>query len=356
MEPSTKILSLLDQIPQPVFLAADNTITYHNRAAQLHGIETGMSVSPLITIGQSEYRQFTEGRLLLMLTVDQVQYHTSVVKTEGYDLFCLEATFQDPSLRALALAAQKLRNPLSNAMLEIDALLSDILQEQDSPTLQNIEALNRNLYQMYRMISNMSDASVYGQRLSTRMEPQDIVSFMREVSEKAATLAANCGYQIQFHGMKGPVFCTIDTEKLERAVYNLVSNAMKHASSKGIIHISLQEKREKLYISVQNSAADSIAESCGDFFLRFLREPELENDNSGIGLGLMIVRGAAIAHNGTLLIHQPAGEGLKFTMSISLQKCGSTLRSPVTLPIDYNGGYDRALIELADMLPPDLYK
>lgn len=356
MEPSTKILSLLDQIPQPVFLAADNLIVHQNCAARLHGLEIGMSVPPLITIGESEYRQFSEGRLLLTLSVDQIQYHTSVVKTEGYDLFCLESPFKDPSLRALALAAQKLRGPLSNAMLEIDTLLSEASQYEDSGIIQNIEELNRNLYQMYRLIGNMSDASAYGQRLRTRMEPRDIVGFMREVSEKAATLAANCGYQIQFHGIKGPIFCAIDSEKLERAVYNLVSNAMKHASSKGIIHISLQQSPEKLYISVQNSADDSASSVTGDFFLRFLREPELENDNSGIGLGLMIVRGAAIAHNGTLLIHQPAGEGLKFTMSVSLQKYSGTLRSPISLPIDYSGGYDRALIELADMLPPELYK
>ena len=67
--------------------AANDVITYQNRAAQLHGLEIGMSVSPLIAIGKSEYRNFTEGRLLLTISVEQIQYHASVVKAEDFDLF-----------------------------------------------------------------------------------------------------------------------------------------------------------------------------------------------------------------------------------------------------------------------------
>ena len=93
-----------------------------------------------------------------------------------------------------------------------------------------------------------------------------------------------------------------------------------------------------------------------NLFSRYQREPSLEDSRWGIGLGLSIVRNTAIAHNGTLLLEStPTGQ--KFTITLAIEQSRDDIvRSPVLLPVDYTGGYDKALVELSEILPADLYK
>lgn len=356
MESSTDILALLDQLPQPVFLVKDNIITHVNHAAQLRQLKVNTPVTELISIGNPEYSELTEGKLLLTLTVDQMMYNASVTKNDGYDLFCLESEFQDPVLRALALAAQNLREPLSNAMIGMDTLLPKATREGTSELLEQVRQLKKTLYQMHRVISNMSDAELYKSGSCPQTETRDAAGIITEIVEKAAHLVKEAGYEVAFEPLKQAVFCQLDAEKLERGILNMLSNAIRYTPAGNVIRITLRLGGKKLYLSVQNggTAPDKVQ---SDLFSRYLREPGFDPAQDGIGLGLTIVRGAAAAHNGTVLIDQPDGEGLRFTMSLSLEQSSKAiLRSPIQLPVDYSGGYDRALIELADILPSHLFE
>ena len=356
MESTTNILELLDQIPQPVFLVKDAVITHVNHAAQMRQLRVNTPVAELISIGSQEYNELTDGKLLLTLTVDNVMYNASVSKSQGYDIFCMESEFQEPELRALALAAQNLREPLSNAMMGMDNLLPKAASEGSSELLEQVWQLNKTLYQMHRVIGNMSDAALYRSGCTAKMETRDATALISEMVEKVAHLVSEAGYKIAYYPLTQSVFCQLDVEKLERGLLNMISNAIRHTPTDREIHISLRLGVKKLYLSVQNGGIhqDNIP---SDLFARYLREPGLDHAQGGVGLGLTIVRGAAAAHNGTVLIDQPDGQGLRFTMSVSLEQSGKvTLRSPIQLPIDYGGGYDRALIELADILPNHLFE
>lgn len=356
MEPSSELLVLLDQFPQPVFLVQKNMITHLNHAAQVRQLAVGTPVTKLITIGESEYKQFSDGRLFLTVTIDQIVYNASVVRLDGYDLFILESEYQSPELRALALAAQNLREPLSGAMLSVNGLLNEANAQESGALCEEIYKLNKHLYQLHRLIGNMSDAARYHQRLSLQMEVRDVVGFIAEIVEKVAALTGNSKHGFELQLLKAPLPCLIDAEKLERALLNLISNAIKYSPEGGVIRIVMHQGLNKLYLSVENPKGNSDKDMVKDLFFRFLREPSLENDGSGIGLGLSIVHGAAVAHNGTVLIENPAGEGLKFTMSLSLEQAKTKLRSPAQLSVDSSGGFDRTLIELADILPPEAFK
>ena len=357
MEQLTDTLPLLDQVPQPVFLVKEGIITHANHAALARQVEVFAKICDFITIGKPEYAQFTGGRLFLTLTINNTTYSASVIKAKDSDLFCLESEFSDPELRALALASINLREPLSNALVSIGRLLPEETIQNNPCILKQMQQINQSLYQMYRTIGNMSDSAKYNAGGNTKAETLDVVSFINELIEKVTFLVEKTERTLVFHGLNQPLICLIDSEMLERAFLNLISNAVKFSDSGSAICVTLKLGKNKLYISVQ-SEGDKIDNAFNrDLFSRYLREPGIEDSRHGIGLGLTIVRGAATAHKGTLLLEQPVNEGPKFTMSISLiQPKNMIMRSPILLPIDYTGGYDRVLIELADILPPEAFE
>ena len=212
MENSLDMQEVLEQILFPAFLVKDGVIALANRASLLRQIEVGSAVASIIKTGSQEYADFSQGKLCLTLSVGDIAYHTSVTKSGDFDLFCMESEYEGPELKALALAALQLREPLANAMLCTDSLL------KDSPECQQLQKINRNLYQLHRALSNMSDAAEYTKQRPFRIETKDVCAVIAELMEKAAHLAAEAGYTLTYKGLSNVIYSPIDSEKLERAM------------------------------------------------------------------------------------------------------------------------------------------
>lgn len=349
---------LLEQLPQPVFLVKDGIVIATNHSARIRDITNGMSVSLLIAIGEAEYSEFKSGKLLLTIGTNGVLYNTVVTKSGEADMFCLESEYSRPELRALSLAAQSLREPLTTAKISIENLLPEDAIRQSPDLLKQIQKLNKSIYQLQRAVGNMADADTLRSEYNTRLQTYNANDVIKEIIDKANNLLQHASRQVSFEGLSSLTFCQIDREKIERAVLNLISNAAKYATADSPIKLSLRKSKDRLYIIVENQGDDASANLSGSMlFSGFLREPSIENNRSGIGLGLTITHRIATAHKGTLLMEQLPHNVLRFTISIALKHPGDFgLNSPVLLPINDIGGIDRALIELSDVLPAELYE
>ena len=119
----------------------------------------------------------------------------------------------------------------------------------------------------------------------------------------------------------------------------------------------IKKNKEKVFIAVADSGEGIDSSIHGTLFARYLREPGIEKGNTGVGLGMTIVRAVAAAHNGTVLLEHPEGMGSKFTMTIHInQSSENVVCTPILLPIDYAGGRDHVLLELSDVLPSSLFE
>ena len=345
---------LLEHLPQAVFLVKDNTIVYVNHNARARGVQLDTAVASLITIGLVEYEQFTSGKLMLTTTVSGLCYNTVVSTMGDYHLFCLESEFSDPELRAFALASNVLRDPLSASMLSIERLIPEEAIQNSPQLLAEVKKLNKDLHQICKAVRNMADVAAIAS--GSNKESRDVVGLVTEWVEKSNTLLEKTGHRIVLKTLKHPAYCQVNAEKLERAFLNLISNAVKHANTPGTIEVSLNMCSGKLYLSVEGVCDDPQAIVSSGLFSRFKREPSLDDYQSGIGLGLTITHGIAAAHKGTLLVDQPKDNRIRFTLSLSTHTPGVlTVNSP-TIRIINDGGHDQFLIELADILPPDLYE
>ncbi len=337
-------ISLLDLMLRPAFSVEAGHICHVNQAASRYLLTPGTPIAPLICSGQEEYSRFTGGNLYLTLQLGEEPLGVCVTRMGEFDLFLPDQQGDLSELRALALAAKELREPLAG-ILSITGQMAE-----DAPSAQ----LNRRLFQMMRTICNMSDAFRYAQAGHGRMEHVEISAFFEEILEKSAHLLENAGISVQYSGLSESIYTLVEPERLERSVYNILSNAVKFSAPQSVIRVSVSRKGDRVSLSVVNPGTGILDNA--SIFNRFQREPGLEDARFGLGLGMVMIRSAAAAHGGAVLIDEPEAGMTRTTMTLRLRQSKDTVvRSPV-LRIDYAGEWDHSLLELSDCLPAELYK
>ena len=351
MNQITDAMDMVDHLRQPAFCVQDGTIVKVNPAASARMIQSGTPMGQILKTGLEEYREFSDGCLYLTLKVCDQELGFSVSRKNGFDLFQLEQDTQSPELQSLALAARELREPLAGIMISADHLFPE---NSDDPAINTqIARINQGLYQMLRLISNMSDAGRYATTGSVSMEVKNVSAMLDEVFTKAAALVEQAGIRLEYIGIADPIYSLVNAELLERAVLNIVSNALKFTAAGGTIQAKAHRRGNKLYLSILDSGSGLPEHTRSNLFSRYTREPGLEDGRFGIGLGFVIIRSAAQQHGGTVLVDQSGGTRVTLTLSI---RPGSAdqVRSPI-LRVDYAGERDHGLLELSDVLPSELY-
>lgn len=353
MDERNNIAGMLDLMILPGFCVKDNKICALNAAARSLLLTEGMPIDDLLLTGSDAYAAFTSGCLYLTVSIGGEPWGATVSRMDSSDIFLLEQEENQTELRAMALAARELREPLTNVMIAADRLSLENAPAED-PARQQLARLNRGLYQMLRILSNMSDAA----RSVSAAHPEmlDVCAAMKELMEKAAGLSHHAGISLSYTGPGETILCLVDREQLERAVLNLLSNAIKFTPKGGNVDASLQRRGKQLVFTVRDSGSGIADEVCRNLFHRYLRQPGLEDSRFGIGLGMVLVRKAAAAHGGTVLVDRSGERGTRVTMTLEIrQNPGNVLRSNI-LRVDYAGERDHCLLEFAETLPSHLYE
>lgn len=346
MEEQRDTLGMLDLMIRPGFCVKENKIVQLNRAARGLLLNEGDNISSLLSTGKEEYESFQSGCLYLTVTLDGQPFGASVTRMEEGDIFILDQEADQGELRAMALAARELREPLASVMISADKLLGE-------SSSADAARLNRGLHQLLRIIGNMSDAGKY--TAASRQETREICSLMASIFEKAKTLVERTGIQLRYEGCQEAIYCLVDEEQLERAVLNILSNAVKFMPKNGTIDASFRRCGRSMRLSVQDSGSGIAQDILSNVFRRYLRQPAIEDGRHGIGLGMVLIRSTAANHGGTVLIDQPQEKGTRITMTLAIrQDAGNLLRSNI-FRVDYAGERDHALLELSDSLPTELY-
>ena len=355
MDHITDAMEMVDLLPHPAFCVTEGIITKVNAAAHQRMIDPGVSVISLIKNGVQEYTEFSGGCLYLTLQICGTDLGFSVIRKNGFDLFRLEQDAQNEELQAMALAARELREPLAAIMISAEHLFPASFDPEDAKATEQMARINRGLFQMLRLISNMSDANRYASSVPVSMEVKNITALLEEVFHKACLLAEQTEIHLNYTGIDQNIYCLVNGELLERAVLNAVSNAMKFTPSGGTIQAQLTRRNNRLYLSIQDNGTGIPEHLRSTLFSRYSREPGVEDGRFGIGLGFVIIRSAAAQHGGTVLVDHPQDCGTRITLSLSISSDSeAALRSPV-LRVDYAGERDHGLLELADVLPANLY-
>ena len=154
---------------------------------------------------------------------------------------------------------------------------------------------------------------------AVRFGPTDLAAAARRAAETLAPAATRKGQQLelQLAPTEGPIAANADY--LERAIANLLDNAIKYTPSGGRIALVLRQEDDRAIIEVTDSGIGIPAEDLPRIFERFYRvDRSRSREMGGTGLGLSIVKHIVQAHHGSVEVRSTPGEGSTFTIVLPL--------------------------------------
>ncbi|WP_441912458.1 ATP-binding protein [Paenibacillus sp. MCAF9] len=228
--------------------------------------------------------------------------------------------------KLLAYITHDLRMPLSSMLGYVEAVQDRVKPERNE---QYLKYIRDNTIRVNRMIEELSFLShLETGQVSYRMEQVHVVDFLRRFYEQYELVVRDAGldFTLDFRDMEDQrpnvLVVEMDAQRLEQALFNLVSNAMKFTSSSGSVRIALAVEEEdhirRAIISVQDSGIGIPPEQLEQIFDRNYRydRPGLEKGIEGSGLGLAICREIVQAHGGTIRAESDGKTGAIFYVSL----------------------------------------
>ena len=287
MEQQQNWTQLLELLERPAFTVEQGRVSWANREALARLVSTGQEIHALLQTGAEEYAHLGSGSLCLSLQIADTQQGAAVRRlAEGVDLFLLDQEADLAGLKQLALAARQLREPLGNTMIAADRLFPE-LELTEAPGLQEQMArMNQGLFQLLRIINNMADAEQYLAGALPNRETTALGGFFGEILEKAAALGEKAGVQLIYTPPVREGMGNIDRQKVERAVYNLLSNALRFTPKGGLIRVSLTLDRERAVLRVQDNGDGMPPDLCAKLLDPNAKVTQGKSGSRGSGLGM----------------------------------------------------------------------
>jgi signal transduction histidine kinase len=219
-----------------------------------------------------------------------------------------------------AAISHDLRTPLASVRAMAEALADGVVEEEGERA-RYYALIQREIERLDRMISDLFDLAQIDSgalRLEKRRLPlQEIVA---EVVDGMRPQAEHRGIDLRFEAPDERLpELEIDGARFERAVSNLVRNAIEHTPSGGEICASVKLAGGWLALTVRDNGEGFDASQTEQVWQRFYRGDKSRGRNGsgdGAGLGLSIVRGFVEAHGGSVECESAPGQGAVFTVRL----------------------------------------
>jgi heavy metal sensor kinase len=150
-------------------------------------------------------------------------------------------------------------------------------------------------------------------RLSLNMDPVNIVGLISDIQNDIEILAIQKNIQIAMASNESTMIINIDSERIRRALYNILDNAIKYTPENGRIDIDISKGSDSARIRISDSGSGISDEDIPYIFDRFYRADKARR-SEGYGLGLSITKSIIRAHGGSIEVESPPGQGAAFTV------------------------------------------
>jgi signal transduction histidine kinase/DNA-binding response OmpR family regulator len=333
---------LLLPICMSLYLARDFARTRRHLEVQLHQVQE---------LSRQTRRQEAERQQLIRVQNEQlestVQLRTEEIRQQNTVLATQKAaiTAQADQLRALDGAKSRFFTNITHEFRTPLTLLlgpaEQILTESDQPAVRQHAALvQRNAQHLLRLINQLLDLSKLEAGYLT-LEPvsADVVPFVRGLVGSFEALAQQRGIACAFEAKQAVLLLDFDPEKLEKVVYNLLTNALNFTPSGGQVVVSLVQQsislaEEWMELTVRDTGQGIAPTHLSHVFDRFYQADASDTRaQEGTGIGLALTKELVELHGGTITLHSELGQGTTAVVRLPVRHTAAPAALPPTAEV-----------------------
>lgn len=287
---------------------------------------------------------FLGGGILTNIVLDRIQYSQDIRMYKQKEKEYLEhlANLQRDNARFekevkardefLSIASHELKTPLSAMLLQIQTALYNIRNvslanfsvDKLLKMLQSTEQQTKRLSKMINDLLNIS--LITTGKLDLEKEEVNLAQLTKDVVERFAERAEREGSPIEFLSEKN-VIGDWDKLRIEQAVTNLITNAMKYGDNKPIT-VAVGRANGMGTITVSDRGIGIPEDRQERIFERF--ERAVSNHNyKGLGVGLYITHHIVRTHQGKISLRSKPNDGSSFTIELPLRQAPNVQKAVV---------------------------
>jgi len=182
-----------------------------------------------------------------------------------------------------------------------------------------LQRIRDNAANTLSLVNNFIEVSrIEAGKLAFDRRPVCLASLLRKILERQAPLAAAKGVILSLARTVDHSEVLADRSAMERALTNLVSNAVKFTPTGGRVTLALTRTDSELVISVEDTGRGIHAEDLPIIFDKYRRAREAIL-TEGSGLGLFIVKAIVDGHGGKVRVESTVGRGSTFTIHLPIE-------------------------------------
>ena len=186
--------------------------------------------------------------------------------------------------------------------------------------------IHRNARRLLNLVNQLLDfRRLEVQEVKLNLSEGDIVSFVKEAAHSFTDLSEKKQIEFSFHSDLNSLETMFDKDKLEKILFNLLSNAFKFTPPQGKVDVSLSlmekntEQTKWIAIRVKDTGIGIPAEKQEKIFERFFQnDVPASMVNQGSGIGLSITKEFVKLHGGIITVESEVNAGSCFTVLLPL--------------------------------------
>ncbi|MEO1012124.1 MAG: tetratricopeptide repeat protein [Bacteroidota bacterium] len=186
---------------------------------------------------------------------------------------------------------------------------------------EDIRMIRRNTNKVLGLVNQLLDLSSIDEgKLQLKPTEGDVFKCLRTAAVSFNSHAAQRSMDYRVNVPNVPLWAAFDRDKLEKVVYNLLSNAFKFSEDDEMVGFEVSHSGEELFLLVSDSGRGIHEDKLPFIFDRFYQvDGSMVKDREGSGIGLSLSKDLVELMDGTITVSSEAGKGTYFTVQIPLQ-------------------------------------
>ena len=216
-------------------------------------------------------------------------------------------------LRFFTNVSHEVKTPLTLILGPLDKMAQDA--PPGSAFADDIRIIRKNAERLRRVINQLLDfRKIENNKMDLRVSQIDMVPFIHEVKSCFDQLARGKHIDFTFETSLTSKLLWVDTDKMEKVLANLLSNAFKFTPKGGKIRIALEEQGDETLLSVTDNGKGIAPDKLSKVFERFYTESD--HRASGTGIGLHLTSEFVAMHHGRIEVEREPNVRTIFTVHL----------------------------------------